>query len=428
LAARPARRARRQPNLRALERLAATLHAAGVRLVVLEAPSHPRSAPREAQPRFDAFRADLGERARRLGFEFVPITRFPPLGSDANNNPVQIVERYFAAALPDRTTTKGYDDFDRETTSIDPFGKTLRYAYDPNGNRIQLTDPDGKVTLYAFDELNRVQTVTNVSGVTLYEYDRSSRITRTRFPNGTAARQFYDAAGRVTLVENSQSAAIVSRFAYAYDRNGNRTEETQTNGAAPETTTYTYDTLDRLETVTYPSGVAGPGSTVTYGYDPAYNRTSEVVVEAGTGTTLSSRTLVYDARNQLSSISDSANPAESATFGYDLNGNQIQKTKAGLTTGYSFDARDRLRRVTQGGSTEAPDRRLALRVAPCARRELPAPPPTASPAIIRACPTSAISPSSSTATTRPPTASSPTASCRARSSTERTCWSSSPRR
>jgi YD repeat-containing protein len=47
----------------------------------------------------------------------------------------------------------------------------------------------------------------------------------------------------------------------------------ETNGGTAETTSYTYDPLDRLETVRYPADTDFPqGRMVTYGYDAVGNR------------------------------------------------------------------------------------------------------------------------------------------------------------
>ncbi|MEK6815128.1 MAG: RHS repeat-associated core domain-containing protein, partial [Nitrospirota bacterium] len=54
--------------------------------------------------------------------------------------------------------------------------------------------------------------------------------------------------------------------------------------------------------------------------------------------------------NDASSVADSLDPAKSVSYAYDANGNQISKTSAGATTELSYDARNRLSRVTRGGS------------------------------------------------------------------------------
>ncbi len=270
---------------------------------------------------------------------------------DAGGNVVQVVERYHGGGLSDRVSTFVYDSLDRLVEVVDGFGKQIRYGYDANGNRIQLIDPDGKVTQYQYDALNRVAAVTNAAGVTTYSYDRSSRPTEILYPNNTRVSRFYDDAGRVSVIGNSLNGSQVSRFEYTYDENGNRSMQVESNGGPAETTIYNYDSLDRLVQVEYPDVPAGLGTTVEYGYDAAYNRVSENVVNSTTLAVLEDRAYTYNARNELSSIADLSDPNLNVSYSYDENGNQVQKTQAGLLSNYIFDARDRLRRVTIGGST-----------------------------------------------------------------------------
>src|SRR3989304_7928860 len=56
----------------------------------------------------------------------------------------------------------------------------------------------------------------------------------------------------------------------AIDSNGNRLSQVETNAARTEETTYTYDAVNRLETVIYPD------RTVEYDYDLAGNRIREL--------------------------------------------------------------------------------------------------------------------------------------------------------
>ena len=64
--------------------------------------------------------------------------------------------------------------------------------------------------------------------------------------------------------------SLISLFDYTYDDNGNRKSQTERrhdiNSGNPIASSYTYDDLDRLQTVTY----ADLG-TVTYGYDRVGN-------------------------------------------------------------------------------------------------------------------------------------------------------------
>lgn len=263
---------------------------------------------------------------------------------DANGNPTLVTETY-TGATGTRTTTKTYDLFDRMTEVTDGWGKTIRYQYDANGNRTALTDPDNRVTRYTFDALNRVATVTNPGGTTTYTYDRSSLLTQTAYPNGTQAAVAYDGARRQTNVANRQGAAVVSTYAYTYDVNGNRTQQIETNGAAAETTTYDYDTTDRLTEVRYPD------KTTVYAYDAAYNRSTERTTNSATQAVEVDKTYAYNNRNQLTGVTDNQNSANNVTYGYDTNGNQTVKTKNGVTTTFVYDVRDQLISVQENATT-----------------------------------------------------------------------------
>ena len=262
---------------------------------------------------------------------------------DENNNITRISEAY-AGTTGTRVTEQTFDNFDRLTSKTDPRGENIRYTYDKNGNRTSVRDPDGTITTYTFDDLNRVIRVLNTQGVTEYYYDRSSLKTRVTYPNGTIARWYYDEAKRTTEVRNLQGVAEISRFEYSYDSNGNRIQQVETNGGAPETINYEFDTADRLTEESYPT------ETTTYSYDDAYNRTSEVTVDSE-GTQTVNKTYQYNNRNQLTNVIDNLDATGSASYEYDDNGNRVSKTIDSEVTLFVYDARDQLRQITQGGST-----------------------------------------------------------------------------
>ena len=105
-----------------------------------------------------------------------------------------------------------------------------------------------------------------------------------------------------------------------------------------ETSTYAYDTMNRLHTVTITGG--GNPRTYTYGYDNAGNRTSSSV----TGTSPSSQTLTYNAANQITSTGYSYDGAGNLTawpgFTATYNGHEQQistfTTATSVTTSYTY--------------------------------------------------------------------------------------------
>lgn len=244
-----------------------------------------------------------------------------------------------------RVTTRTYDDFDRVTSETvaleDGTTATISYTYWRNGQRKTLTDARGRVTFYEYDGVNRLARVTANQGrpdehVTTYEYWPDSLLKTLTKPDGSVTSYDYDRADRLTSVSVRKEGSLVLSCAYTYDDNGNRLSQVEVNGGVPETTTYTYDDLDRLETVTYPGG-----RSVAYGYDAVGNRTSETERDAS-GVVVSRKVAVFDAANRLRTVTDAVNPANNVTFSYDRNGNVVSKTAASGTSTYVYDVRDLL--------------------------------------------------------------------------------------
>jgi RHS repeat-associated protein len=138
------------------------------------------------------------------------------------------------------------------------------YTYDLNGNRASMTDPVG-TTFYAYDELNRITSITNPYGeTTRYTYDNIGRRTSTTLPNGVVTSYGYDAAGQLLSLVHKLSNTTIASFGYTYDYKGNRTSMTDLDG----THDYLYDQLNQLIQATHPQP-ANPME--SFDYDPVGN-------------------------------------------------------------------------------------------------------------------------------------------------------------
>ncbi|NOT64254.1 MAG: RHS repeat protein [Acidobacteria bacterium] len=122
------------------------------------------------------------------------------------------------------------------------------------GNRLTRIDARGDVTTYAYNNLNRLDTITYADGGTVtFGYDTAGRMTSAANPNGTVTFTL-DPRSRVTGTTDVWGQAI----SYGYDHNNNRTSMTM--GASQ--TTYLYGALDRLSSMTHNT----MGATA-FGYD-----------------------------------------------------------------------------------------------------------------------------------------------------------------
>jgi RHS repeat-associated protein len=275
---------------------------------------------------------------------------------DGNANIREITE--FVASGNDppesQVTLRDYDDFDRLSSETSPLPdggtRTVGYTYWLNGARKTLTDPAGEVTSYTYDGQNRLDTATTAAGVTEYTYWPDDLLRTVTTPNGVVATHGYDLADRLLSITNAHGPTPISSYGYGYDANGNRLSQTEVNGGLTESTSYTYDGLNRLETVRYPADATFPsGRVVTYGYDSVGNRTGETV-RAPDGALLAEKQGVFDNVNRLTALNDLVDPAQSVAFAYDPNGNQTRKTVGSTVTDFRYDIRDRLVEVGQGES------------------------------------------------------------------------------
>ncbi|MEV4181626.1 LamG-like jellyroll fold domain-containing protein [Streptosporangium canum] len=137
-------------------------------------------------------------------------------------------------------------------------GDESTYRYSAAGDLAEQTSPSGLKVTFAYDGLGRPASRTEVS---------------TANPDGVTSTFTYDGLGRVLTqtgagVKNEvTNVTHTAKITYTYDADGNRLTETLadlTGGDPARTTTSTYDTFGRVETVTDPeSGVARTSWDVT---------------------------------------------------------------------------------------------------------------------------------------------------------------------
>ncbi len=241
-------------------------------------------------------------------------------------------------------------------------------------------DTVGREKRYTTDAANRIFTAlrTPLPGETPLPGDRASAYTwlpdglvqTIAYGNGTVTTHAYAPNGWVASIETRDAGgALVSRYDYTYDADGNRTRMREANAtpacraADPswETgrdTTYGYDALSRLQWVNYPDGRA-----VTYTYDKVGNRLTETETRDGNPSALKNRAFHYDADNRLRWIDDLLPPGgasdRSVAYLYNLSGDTVSKVlgivdpsdgtlvSERLRLDFAWDVTGKLRTVTR---------------------------------------------------------------------------------
>ncbi|TDR22310.1 Ig-like domain-containing protein [Marinicella litoralis] len=252
--------------------------------------------------------------------------------SDDTDNPMT-VNSYDGAgrlvAVSDangNTTTYEYDDAGRRTKTIDALGNETSSVYDALGRRTQSTYALGRVTIFEYNALGNLERTNFHNGsFTTTTYDQLSRKESATDLAGLSTQYEYDAAGNLVAVID----ALNQRTEYTYDQRGNKLTQTDANN---HTTVWTYDALNRVTSRTLPMG-----ETESYGYDAVGNRVSKTDFNGDL------TTYEYNDLNQL--VLTTYADLSTVVNTYTITGQMETVTEINGTTGYSYDAQDRLTRI-----------------------------------------------------------------------------------
>ncbi|MBI4259458.1 MAG: hypothetical protein HY658_02725, partial [Actinobacteria bacterium] len=265
-----------------------------------------------------------------------------------------------------------YDDMGRLLTEKlpDPDGSgpkprpQVSYSYDHAGNVTQMTDVRGQVWTSVYDAHNRVVQTTTPTGLvsaTAYRIKTGPEgqpgttfvnDVRATAPDGVVSETDMDIAGRPV----SEKVGTLTAATYTYDTVGNVVQVTSPAGVTTENdynafgqvtverrddvggeavTTYAYDAAGRLATVDGPRPTADK-DLLTYTYD-LLDRV-DTVAQGDPATPLVTVDVDYDDAGEQVRITQSASPAIVRTYTYDTAGRPVTSTDARGTTTNTFNA------------------------------------------------------------------------------------------
>ncbi|HVB45079.1 MAG TPA: RHS repeat-associated core domain-containing protein [Streptosporangiaceae bacterium] len=303
-------------------------------------------------------------------------------------------------------TVTAYNAADEGTLATDPDNNSALTCYDGDGHVTQAVPPAGvaansltaascpssypagygqrlatDATTYTFNALNELtqQTTPAPAGqsgyeTTSYAYDGSGRLIQTTSPptiNGGPSQVTvgtYNSEGQLASETTGYGTSAASTVSYCYDPAGHTTSvvyaDGNTSGVAEcETTspwvinsssyptqasyqtTYSYDSVGELVSVTRPATSAAPsGAATSFTYDPTGNQLTATDPNGVTAT------MTYTPAGNEASVTYSGSSAHSASYAFDANGNMTSMTDATGTSAYSYDPFDELTSAENGAS------------------------------------------------------------------------------
>ncbi len=243
-----------------------------------------------------------------------------------------------------KTTTYAYDDADRLTSVTDAAtpGNVTTYGYDTESNLTSIQDANNHTTSFTNDAFGRVTRTTFPSGyIETYGYDANNNLTTKTDRKNQLITYTYDQLNRLTGKTYPDSTAVN----YTYDNDSRLTQVSDPTG----TYQFTFDNMWRLTQATTSYTFVARNFITSYSYDKASNRTGYTDPESG------STIYVYDTLNRLQTLTPPSAFSGTGNFGftYDALSRRTQMTRPnGLKSIYAYDNLSRLLSVLhQSGST-----------------------------------------------------------------------------
>lgn len=277
-------------------------------------------------------------------------------------------------------TVRTIDQYGNLVQSIDHEGGTIDYQYDLNGrctrvagprttinmeydlmgNRTLLDDPDlGQVTSI-YNAYGELTSQTDSKGTTTWQYDLLGRVISEQRPDVTIT-SVYDTnyLGLLTSATTSDGNSV----SYQYDAYGRTTCQTDVTGYMTFTTHTTYNTQNKVDVITYPSGLGVKYQYATNGLLKAVKNASTNanfwqltqqdargnVTKQTLGNGLVTTNTYNAATGYLTGISTPG--IQNWTYQYNLVGNLTQRkdNAKNLTETFDYDTLDRLVNVRKNG-------------------------------------------------------------------------------
>ena len=227
------------------------------------------------------------------------------------------------------TVRNAYNGIGQVTNQFSAAGQSWVFAY-ADGTRSWEADPFGFRNYYGFTADGRQAWVSDRNDHARFSYyDGRGHMVTNIDALGRMNVNVFDASNRLVRVTEAANTAEARTTAFAYD---SRHRLVAVTNALGRVTRMTYDACDRLESLTAPDGVA-----VANAYDSLGLVTSVRTLDA-LGRTVKETSSVYGSRGLATEVTST--DAVTTLFGYDNAGNVTEVTDArGHTARIRYDSR-----------------------------------------------------------------------------------------
>lgn len=259
-----------------------------------------------------------------------------------------------------RTWDYSYNAHDEIESETNPQAETIHYGYDASGSIRTVTDARGKVAEMRRDGFRQVvnESIPD-AGAKAYVYDAAGNLILRTFADGSQTTYSYDALNRVKQIA-APGQAITYTYdtcgngkgrlcsitdssgstAYTYRANGQLASQTSVVAAASYLVSWSYDSVDRVSSITYPGGMR-----VNYGYSIQSNVTS-VTATIGGITRNVATTFAYQAMGMGARSGMTMGDGTRVDWNRDQDSRLRGKTATGLSgLSYDYDVNDRMRAI-----------------------------------------------------------------------------------
>jgi RHS repeat-associated protein len=258
------------------------------------------------------------------------------------------------------TVTADAVQFVRDTSrDVDTENKTFTMSYDVNDNMVKMADSSPGSVADAwdigYDEVDLAETIKEskagrVLHTTTYRYDENDNVASVRMDDKSSVFT-YDNRDLVTSIVNKRNDGDAGKTTtFGYDKQAHITRQVKGNGNVVDASYYLDGLLKRQTEKKKNSSTIVADHQLTYDSNSNKTRDTGTMQQGGGGTAMSfTKSYTYDPRDRVRKVTKTGTNSGTETYRNDDNGNVYDQTVDGVRTQFEYD-RNRLELTRRNGT------------------------------------------------------------------------------